>query len=185
MKNDFCAACGSTKELHHHHLVPKSLGGSNEETNLITLCHECHAKVHEIAGWNNHNRLTKEALRKKKAEGQRTGSIPYGKRLGSDHQALIDDPVEGEVINLVRMLAMQGWRLREIGCELKRLGYQPRGREWHATTVLNLIKASGLVKTEVELSKEDFMWFRKKFPSDTGKRGIDWLAVFEAALRHP
>jgi hypothetical protein len=46
MRLTFCAACGSTKELNHHHLVPRANGGSEEPENLVTLCAECHDLVH-------------------------------------------------------------------------------------------------------------------------------------------
>jgi len=45
-----CANCGQPKDgkyrLHTHHIVPKSKGGSEESTNLITLCEACHAALH-------------------------------------------------------------------------------------------------------------------------------------------
>ena len=42
MKLNFCVACGIKENLHYHHLIPKIHGGSDEETNLITLCENCH-----------------------------------------------------------------------------------------------------------------------------------------------
>lgn len=42
-----CQNCGKTKcKLEVHHIVFKSKGGSDEPENLITLCHDCHWKVH-------------------------------------------------------------------------------------------------------------------------------------------
>lgn len=52
-----CQGCGSSKheashtdggasELHAHHIVPLGAGGSNARSNLITLCEECHGRVH-------------------------------------------------------------------------------------------------------------------------------------------
>lgn len=35
------------KTMHVHHIVPIMDGGTNEESNLITLCWECHAEWHE------------------------------------------------------------------------------------------------------------------------------------------
>jgi hypothetical protein len=47
-----CTECGypagfqrRTRELHIHHIIPLSEGGTNELDNLITLCHICHRKV--------------------------------------------------------------------------------------------------------------------------------------------
>lgn len=36
----------SDGELHIHHIVPVSEGGGDEPSNLITLCEECHKKIH-------------------------------------------------------------------------------------------------------------------------------------------
>lgn len=33
-------------EVHAHHIVPKSQGGSDRFGNLVTLCADCHARVH-------------------------------------------------------------------------------------------------------------------------------------------
>ena len=34
-------------EVHAHHIVPKSQGGADRFTNLVTLCADCHARVHD------------------------------------------------------------------------------------------------------------------------------------------
>jgi 5-methylcytosine-specific restriction endonuclease McrA len=41
-----CRNCGNPDELHVHHVVPLRSGGTNRWSNLITLCHECHARLH-------------------------------------------------------------------------------------------------------------------------------------------
>lgn len=44
-----CSRKGGNKgdaELHAHHVVPKSKGGTHELSNLKTLCSECHDAVH-------------------------------------------------------------------------------------------------------------------------------------------
>lgn len=50
MRMKFCVACFSDKNLHHHHLIAKSLGGSDAQENLITLCGSCHGKIHNVTG---------------------------------------------------------------------------------------------------------------------------------------
>jgi hypothetical protein len=47
MRLTFCAACGATEDLQHHHLVTRGERGSDDERNLITLCDPCHAKLRE------------------------------------------------------------------------------------------------------------------------------------------
>ncbi len=47
-----CQNCGigggsyGNAELHAHHVVPKSRGGTHDVSNLITLCNQCHKTVH-------------------------------------------------------------------------------------------------------------------------------------------
>ena len=41
-----CQACGSMLHLQVHHLKLRSRAGSDEEQNLISLCAECHARMH-------------------------------------------------------------------------------------------------------------------------------------------
>lgn len=46
-RDDYCCAnCRSTENLHVHHIVPLSVGGSNEQSNLKTLCKGCHTRLH-------------------------------------------------------------------------------------------------------------------------------------------
>lgn len=44
-----CQGCGNSGagvDLHAHHICPLGAGGSNARSNLITLCDECHGRVH-------------------------------------------------------------------------------------------------------------------------------------------
>lgn len=42
-----CVNCGATNvELHAHHIVPLSVGGTNRVRNLATVCFDCHARIH-------------------------------------------------------------------------------------------------------------------------------------------
>lgn len=41
-----CRVCGSTNELHVHHIRYRSQGGDHSPSNLVTLCRVCHEKVH-------------------------------------------------------------------------------------------------------------------------------------------
>lgn len=40
-----CAFCGSTERLEEHHMIPVSMGGTNDDRNLLFLCHDCHLSV--------------------------------------------------------------------------------------------------------------------------------------------
>jgi len=41
-----------------HHILPLSEGGTHDESNLMSLCASCHAKIHAKRGdrWHNHDR---------------------------------------------------------------------------------------------------------------------------------
>jgi 5-methylcytosine-specific restriction endonuclease McrA len=41
-----CQFCGSMQNLQVHHLKFRSQSGVDDEQNLITLCAECHEKLH-------------------------------------------------------------------------------------------------------------------------------------------
>jgi len=41
-----CQTCGSLQHLQVHHLKFRSHSGGDVEQNLITLCAECHARIH-------------------------------------------------------------------------------------------------------------------------------------------
>ncbi|HKM13741.1 MAG TPA: HNH endonuclease [Candidatus Methanomethylophilaceae archaeon] len=43
---DTCRLCSSDKELHVHHIMPKSEGGADNPLNLITVCNTCHKLIH-------------------------------------------------------------------------------------------------------------------------------------------
>ena len=59
MKTKYCAVCGSTKELQEHHFIPISIGGKDENNNIITLCILHHNFIHKMEGKLNHSQLIK------------------------------------------------------------------------------------------------------------------------------
>ncbi len=45
-----CNSCKTEEvELHKHHIVPRSRGGSDEVNNLVDLCVDCHGKAHDVS----------------------------------------------------------------------------------------------------------------------------------------
>jgi hypothetical protein len=48
-----CQMCCSMQHLQVHHLELRSHLGSDIEENLITLCADCHARIHQIPGHCN------------------------------------------------------------------------------------------------------------------------------------
>lgn len=41
-----CKLCGTKDNLVSHHMLPISCGGTDDESNIVTLCKNCHSKVH-------------------------------------------------------------------------------------------------------------------------------------------
>lgn len=72
MKTDYCAACSAADDLEHHHIIPRSIGGSDDETNVVTLCRACHCGLHGLAFSPDHKTLTRLGLQRAKAEGRTT-----------------------------------------------------------------------------------------------------------------
>ena len=44
--SNMCTRCCSTVKLEVHHVVELAAGGTNDMTNLVTLCHACHMESH-------------------------------------------------------------------------------------------------------------------------------------------
>lgn len=45
-KYPFCTRCGASYNLEAHHAIFRSQGGSDDEDNLLSLCHDCHQALH-------------------------------------------------------------------------------------------------------------------------------------------
>jgi len=38
-------SCANKAQIAIHHIIPKSLGGSNKKTNLLEVCPNCHSRI--------------------------------------------------------------------------------------------------------------------------------------------
>lgn len=43
---DICPICGIGDYVDRHHIIPRSFGGSNSQSNLINICKLCHKILH-------------------------------------------------------------------------------------------------------------------------------------------
>ena len=138
MSGAACFECGAPAE-HDHHVVPRSRGG----TRTIPLCTSCHAKAHHRSGNMAHNRLTSDALRRKRRKGERVGSIPWGFRLASDGVALEPCPKERRIVDAVQRDGARGLSRRAIAREVNAAGHVNRaGRPFTHVTIGNILKAN-------------------------------------------
>ncbi|CAH56628.1 endonuclease [Flavobacterium phage 11b] len=60
-----CKICkNTTNDLHSHHIVPKSRGGSDNDSNLIKICIKCHGLAHDVSFKNKEKGLVAQAVKK-------------------------------------------------------------------------------------------------------------------------
>lgn len=45
-----CRFCETEENLHTHHIIPRSAGGSDDKENLITVCQSCHNTIESTQG---------------------------------------------------------------------------------------------------------------------------------------
>jgi len=134
-----CFECEKTEgqiEIHDHHVVPKSRGG----TKTIPLCYVCHGIVHDKRAVSI-KELTKAALKKKREKGFRTGTIPWGYSAGKDKRLIIN-PEEQHILSIVRNLRLKeikAWK--SIAESLNEQGITNRaGRNWSAQNLWIIFK---------------------------------------------
>ena len=117
-----CFECGSVNNIRNHHVVPKSLGG----TKTISLCLDCHGKVHNMD-------FTKiEHLRKLGVEKAKANGVFKGRAYGSveTRQKFLSKPNNRAMVALLN----RGWSIRKICREL----------ECSPNTVLKVKKIKGI-----------------------------------------
>lgn len=83
---------------------------------------------------------TAMALRHKRTQGERVGSVPYGFDLDADGVHLVENVSEQAVIQQARELHQSGLSLRKIAAELNARGLVARnGRAFQATQILRMV----------------------------------------------
>ena len=73
------------------------------------------------------------------ANNERAGQIPFGWRLFSDGNTLVQDKAEQKTIAFIRNLHDRRYSYRGICRELELNGYQPSGKAFHPQTIKNII----------------------------------------------
>jgi DNA invertase Pin-like site-specific DNA recombinase len=81
-----------------------------------------------VAQWEREaiGERTREALRHKKASGQRIGNLPYGYQLGADGRTLDPNPRERRTQAVICEWRLAGFSFQKIADELNRRGIQTR-----------------------------------------------------------
>jgi len=77
-----CAVCGSTVDIENHHIDPHFLGGSDDETNLLSVCYIHHGMLHDIKRPASFSSLHKARIKKQKERGEyHGGALEFGKKM--------------------------------------------------------------------------------------------------------
>ncbi len=141
-----CFECGAPAQ-HHHHVVPRSLGG----TRTVPLCALCHGKAHgRERGFRNTSELTRAALADLKANGVKLGGEGLGWRRTEEtdvagRQCIVRVDDEAETVARIVALRGEGLSLRRIADTLTMEGRATkRGGRWAAVQVHRALATAGV-----------------------------------------
>lgn len=139
-----CFECEKTEgqiEIHDHHVVPKSRGG----TKTIPLCYVCHAIVHDKKAVSS-GYLIKQAHKERRNKGLVCGHPPYGFNRGPNDE-LVENPEEQKIWDYVKELRrtplgkkkQHPWRA--VANRLNQQGCKNRsGRAWSCRNLQQINK---------------------------------------------
>lgn len=101
---DKCANCHSENNLQVHHIVPLAVGGTNNQSNFVTLCGDCHGKIHGNHRGTNWKELQKAGIERAKAEGKYKGGKP--KEIDMDLLKIYIQQIENQEITKVKVASI-------------------------------------------------------------------------------
>ena len=136
-----CFECGTSESIQHHHIIPRSLGG----TKTIPLCSICHGKAHGIKRNKQIDigRLTKEGLMRAKARGVVLGNpnLEEAASKGRTTQLKQADEFALKMLPMVSSMIEAGMRQSHIADALNDAEIKTRrGARWTRTAIRNLCK---------------------------------------------
>lgn len=144
MSELLCFECGANSELHMHHVVPKSAGG----TKTIPLCVVCHGKVHG-RDFMHHKALTIAGLKKAKDRGVKLGNPTLALVRNKDTAAAKTawSSTTKEHQNIFRNVCLEliaehgNLNTRQLADHLNHLGYKTiTGKQWGSPQVWRIMK---------------------------------------------
>jgi hypothetical protein len=82
-----CPCCdsefGNEIDFHTHHILPRSLGGTNKKSNLIDICETCHGKIHTNPALVGLSQSIREGIKRAKEKG-----VKFGRARIRDDEAI-------------------------------------------------------------------------------------------------
>lgn len=138
-----CNYCEATTGLHIHHIIPRSLGGTDEGHNILTVCKDHHWQLHGIHEKASFSELTKAGM----AEAKKRGVV-FGNRTNlKEAQAKGAVAVKAKADAFAKRLRPIIERLRQTGMTIRAIAEQfnvmnvPTASNgiWYGTTVSNIL----------------------------------------------
>jgi site-specific DNA recombinase len=85
---------------------------------------------------------TRDAMRHKRAKGERVGTVPFGYQVAADGVQLEADVHEQAILRRIQGLQAAGWTLRRIAAALSAEGFQTRrGTPWRFQYIAAALRA--------------------------------------------
>ena len=128
-----CFECGSTDNIHQHHVVPRIKGGSK----TVPLCSRCHGLVHDVSI----SALTAEAIALKKQQRLVYNRPPLG--FDAVDGRLVENDCEQKIVRIIFAMRRRGLSFHKIAayCNARRfIGKQ--GGAFYASTIKNIVDNS-------------------------------------------
>jgi len=135
-----CTHCKkSSKELHKHHIVPRSRGGTDDDDNIVLLCIDCHGLAHD-ASFKSRNGLIASGIQKVRDDQKAFNDLDNGEILevvGSilDEIYTDADPM-GEVLDVLLSEGLLD------GVDIYRLFFTDQGFGRSSRKILSRIETS-------------------------------------------
>jgi hypothetical protein len=132
VRTEACWECGKNEEVHYHHVVPRSKGG----TRTLPLCLECHGKVHNKKMHSSELVKASYARRRKQNPGVKFGADAAQIKKMVEASAIVrtEQAIEFEqmVIHYDLILNQDGYKTQQQKCDrLNELGIKTRtGKLW-------------------------------------------------------
>lgn len=138
-----CNFCDSTDGLEWHHIIPRSMGGTEDGFNLLLVCNVHHGILHGMQSRGNIRALTIAGLKRAKAKGVVLGNrtnIKEASGLGGKATSGKADEFSTRMRPSVERMLKSGMNCSAIAAELNESGTKTaRGGMWFPTTVKNLV----------------------------------------------
>ena len=148
-----CQNCGEAAD-HAHHVVPISLGGRDLASNMISLCSDCHGKVHN-RDLTRHAALTKAGMEAAKKRGVKFGGVRPGIEARNAATRAAADRRIAPLEPYLRRMVAQECSYRQMSARLANLGMVSQsGTPYSPAQARRMCIRLGLIGTELPAQAE-------------------------------